>query len=144
MFIFVARFCVSFLHESNVYITNTNTGNAHGQDMHTDTLLRLHNVFVCARVVHGAGDGAGVCRVCVISVYVSNDIWRKFYGVYPKIAEAPEPQAWVSSPSMLFVYLLFIMRFVQLHFIANTHRQRQTETDRLMLMRIGIGVFKIL
>lgn len=151
MFIFVARFCVSFLHElRRVYIDNTNTKtqrhiHAHPQthpaDTHTDTLLRLHNVFV-----YLVGPSVGVCfvvvrvyeciSVCVISVFVSNDIWRKFYGVYPKIAETLEPQslnpkspahlpALTLSSRFVFVYLLFIMRFVQLHFIANTQHSTQ-------------------
>lgn len=65
--------------------------------------------------------------VCDKRVFVSNDIWRKFYGVYPKIAEALEPQ----PPFLPYhsVYLLFIMRFVQLHFIANTVAQTDKHTD---------------
>lgn len=55
-------------------------------------------------------------RVCVISVFVSNDIWRKFYGANPKIAGTRSKVA--TLPHARFVYLLFIMRFVQLHFIA--------------------------
>jgi len=84
-----------------------------------------------------------VC-VCDKRVFVSNDIWRKFYGVYPKIAKALEPRTSTTfSPDHVipshFVYLLFIMRFVQLHFIANTlaqthphphrYKRRQTDTD---------------
>jgi len=52
MFIFVARFCVSFLHESNVYITNTNTG--------TRTQTHYYDFIMCVGVT-------SVC-VCVISV----------------------------------------------------------------------------
>lgn len=64
-------------------------------------------------------------RVCVISVFVSNDIWRKFYGANPKISGTRSKVA--TLPHARFVYLLFIMRFVQLHFIAEhppTHTPR--------------------
>lgn len=102
MFIFVARFCVSFLHElRRVYIDNTNT-KTHTRTQQTPIQTHYYDFIMClcilsvqmwVCVLYVVVCSCMSVLVCVISVFVSNDIWRKFYGVYPKIAETLEPQS---------------------------------------------------
>jgi len=113
------------------------------RDTHTDTLLRLHNVRGCH-----------LC-VCVISVCSYQTTFGENFMAYtqklPKPSnlepQPPSPQTMSSHPILCIFFLLcdlFNFILLQTHSHRHTHTHTDTNADRLILMCIGIGVFKIL